>query len=910
MKEFKLIAILCLFLILFIGINNVFAADNGNNVTVGDMVHIENNTVSDEIYIEDSSLKGKADNFGNLKKEIDNLKPGDTLNLKKDYCYKINDNYDNGDNSAIKILTDNITINGNGHVISGDNKAVIFNVLGDNVRIHNVTFVNGKFDINAVKNFNTIPEEKPCFGNPQINPYNNPNFITLNRNRIHEITDESGESAVRWSGNGGVLSNCKFIGNTALKGGALSWRGNNSLITGCSFLNNNARIGGAIYISGANNTVSRSQFKNPHSRCMNEAIFADSTYKNCTITDCLFDGDDHIIDAKICNVNGDYLKQEYREIINQRFIDLIPLIYKATVNGSTLKYNNDISYSISWNKSGCTFNINSKVQNGLIKYTYHFNDVSGLNGVYKKLLAGNYVKRSVISVTVNNVDEYKNLINYKSEKSYNVLNVTANIPLSVNKFYSTFNMFDEIYLNNIGTFSDLTSEIGSLNPGDVLNLTKNYYFDENNDKHYITIDADNITIDGNGYVIDAMQKHAVFKICGNNVEICNLTFINAINSQLNDSMISWNGNNGVLSHCNLWKNAAINGGSLNWRGNNGLITDCSFINNAANVGGAVYVSGLNNRIYKSDFNSCYSRLVYEAIFVECGIENCNVSSCSFNNVIPVFDNLLNCDMKDNISTFEELDLLLSGLHPGDVINITKDYYCSRSGINTITISADNVTVNGNGHVINGMNQYVVFNICGNNVKIYNLTFINAKNTDVKLISCSRWENITYNNGSSALCWYGDEGVLTDCNFIGNTAVNGGALTWTGNKGLINNCIFINNTASGVGGAIYIAGANNTINNTVFRDSSSKLTCESIFVGSGSKNFSISRSMNDNRIFVIDGNLSGINVEYLHYSVYHNIGGENIDLIPLIYKAIMYNCALKYNENISYGFVYDSNNIGC
>ena len=345
MKEFKIIAILCFILILFVGVGSVSAADNGNNVTVGDMVHIENNTISDEISIEDSSLNGKVGNFENLKNEIDNLKPGDTLNLKKDYCYKINDNYDRGDNSAIKILTNNITINGNGHVISGDNKAVIFNVLGNNVKIHNVTFINGKFDIGAV-NSNTIHEEQPCFGNPQ-NPYNNPNTMTPNKKRIHEITDESGESAIRWSGNNGVLSDCKFIGNTALNGGALSWRGNNGLITNCGFLNNNARIvGGAIIISGANNTISRSIFKNSHSRYANDAIFVELNYKNCTITDCLFDGPNPIIDAKIYNVSTDYLKRGFTEIINQKFIDIIPLIYKAAVNNSTLKYDKDISYSI------------------------------------------------------------------------------------------------------------------------------------------------------------------------------------------------------------------------------------------------------------------------------------------------------------------------------------------------------------------------------------------------------------------------------------------------------------------------------------------------------------------------------------------------------------------------------------
>ena len=73
MKEYKFIAILCFLLILFVGVGSVSAADNGNNVTVGDMVHMENNTISDEISIEDSSLNGKVGNFENLKKEIESI---------------------------------------------------------------------------------------------------------------------------------------------------------------------------------------------------------------------------------------------------------------------------------------------------------------------------------------------------------------------------------------------------------------------------------------------------------------------------------------------------------------------------------------------------------------------------------------------------------------------------------------------------------------------------------------------------------------------------------------------------------------------------------------------------------------------------------------------------------------------
>ena len=40
-------------------------------------------------------------------------------------------------------------------------------------------------------------------------------------------------------------------------------------------------------------------------------------------------------------------------------------------------------------------------------------------------------------------------------------------------------------------------------------------------------------------------------------------------------------------------------------------------------------------------------------------------------------------MKDNDSTFDELASLVKNLHPGDVINITKDYYYNGSGANII-----------------------------------------------------------------------------------------------------------------------------------------------------------------------------------------------------------------------------------
>lgn len=207
------------------------------------------------------------------------------------------------------------------------------------------------------------------------------------------------------------------------------------------------------------------------------------------------------------------------------------------------------------------------------------------------------------------------------------------------------------------------------------------------------------------------------------------------------------------------------------------------------------------------------------------------------------------------------------------------------------------------HFIDEMNHPVAFMVKGNNVRICNLNFINATCHKINVISISKLENITFDSGESLISWFGNGGVLSNCTFAGNSAVNGGAVTWMGSKGLIDHCIFINNTASGVGGAIYVSGANNTITNSVFKNSISNCTFEAIFTGRNNKNCNISHSIFTNLISIIYGELSGIDVDYLRYGVYQNIAGEKIDLVSTIYKAIMFNSVLKYNENICYAFVY-------
>lgn len=128
----------------------------------------------------------------------------------------------------------------------------------------------------------------------------------------------------------------------------------------------------------------------------------------------------------------------------------------------------------------------------------------------------------------------------------------------------------------------------------------------------------------------------------------------------------------------------------------------------------------------------------------------------------------------------------------------------------------------------------------------------------------------------------------------------------GNEGIIDNCLFEDNLAHGVGGAIYIGGINNTISNSWFINSSSKLSGEAIYINRNRKNPTINNITTiGNLIPVIDGNESNIDVNYLYYSYFASVGilkmGGIIDMIPMIYKAISLGNARDEYHNYYYEY---------
>lgn len=143
-------------------------------------------------------------------------------------------------------------------------------------------------------------------------------------------------------------------------------------------------------------------------------------------------------------------------------------------------------------------------------------------------------------------------------------------------------------------------------------------------------------------------------------------------------------------------------------------------------------------------------------------------------------------------TFTALQLKIDLAENGSTINLDKDYkYNSEFKIiNGIFINKD-ITINGNGHTIDGLGQSRIFNInYGNGLKFHKVTLTNIvfKNGNAKIYGGAilNFANLT----------------ITNCQFINNNAgTAGGAVNSLGALNM-KNCVFNENSAGGDAGAIF------------------------------------------------------------------------------------------------------------
>lgn len=452
MKNFNIICLLMACALIFVAISCVNAADvndssinahediimpvqdNGNTpinnqTSISENIDVKNNTsttitvtndyknhenkISNENVAKDNHIISSSGSMTELKNQLKFIRSGSTYTFNKDYSFVKGQDIIH----AIVIMGNNLVIDGNGHTIDGKYLMDHFYISGNNVTIKNLTIIHFK------------------------NRFNSP---------------------IAWTGNNGVLSNCRISENYGVNGGAMEWSGKNGVISNSNFINNTAqKIAGAIYIKGENMTVKDSTFINSTSKIVGEAVYVNPMVKHWKVTGN-FNNVYGILDGKKVNINIDFLSKTYESSLNEKHIDIIPLLYKALVTGdvnyldsNTLfygRYINNNTYELVIHR---IFEKGSKYNGVIYEKHYTFQNVQSRNDIFNMLISnqGHMSQMLIKSLTVNNVTDYVTACHITSNVFNNVLNlIPANERGNVVKSLNV-NFADNITINSKETWN-------------------------------------------------------------------------------------------------------------------------------------------------------------------------------------------------------------------------------------------------------------------------------------------------------------------------------------------------------------------------------------------------------------------------------------------------------------------------
>ena len=212
----KFLIVICLILFI-VSIACVSATEDVNQTVDDDALSL---SVDNELCTKDSGT------FTALQEKINNATAGSTITLENDY------KYDECFGKEGISINKELTINGNGYTIDGNNEARIFEILANDVTLRNIKFINGNADNN----------QKGDVGAAIYNMGNNTNVI-----------------------------GCDFINNVAASFGGAIASEESFVINDCIFRDNGAKSGSSIYFELS--TLSS----------MDNCIFADSPQSDAVI---------------------------------------------------------------------------------------------------------------------------------------------------------------------------------------------------------------------------------------------------------------------------------------------------------------------------------------------------------------------------------------------------------------------------------------------------------------------------------------------------------------------------------------------------------------------------------------------------------------------------------------------------
>lgn len=357
-------------------------------------------------------------------------------------------------------------------------------------------------------------------------------------------------------------------------------------------------------------------------------------------------------------------------------------------------------------------------------------------------------------------------------------------------------------------FCDLNQDIAD--SGDVLKLSKDYKFNENNpdDFNYlqggVEIGKNDFVLDGQDHSLIGSNAARIIHAIGSNITFKNINFVNG--------HYTGSGSNYVDTGL---------GGAI--RGSSFTVINCTFTNN---YNSAIYATGVCN-VINSTFNNNFGT-TGGALFFE--RSNCKVEDCTFNNNSATYGGAIfkNADPHE-----EYVCTIFDSIFNGN--NATMDggaLYSNGTNFDGPVIAGLGCNFTGNNALQNGGA------VCGNGS--YELCVFNRNSArqggavyDSYLIGCTFNDNKADDSGGAVYADYvyystfvgnsANRGgafcgsYANNCTFIGNSANKGGAME--GEK--IVNCTFTSNSASESGGGIHAADKGLVIQGCNFTDNVAK-----------------------------------------------------------------------------------------
>ena len=402
---------------------------------------------------------------------------------------------------------------------------------------------------------------------------------------------------------------------------------------------------------------------------------------------------------------------------------------------------------------------------------------------------------------------------------------------------------------------------------------------------------------------------------GSTVENC--TFTN-VSSKSNIGAVSMNGINSIVNNCNFTNIESANYGAVQMKGANSTITNTNF-NNVSTRGevGALDFGdsrGKGGLIENCTFNNVHSGKYAGAIRVGKGGDDIVIRNCNFTNVsaeihsgaISVSSNNVvidNCDFTD-VSSNTDFTATNAANTNGGAISIKGSNGTIKDSSFTNTSSKGNggaIYIEGDGFNIDNCNfTNVAAQGYGGGIRLENSSNSNISNCN--------FINTTAYSGSSIALW-GNNVNVENITSENSTSQEWGAIaieskqdlsqdgtyfiTTYSNNVKLNN-IHINNSTSGeIGGGIYFAGQNGTLNNSVITNSKS-------FMGGGIY-WNGDNGIIDNTD--VSSNNANIGAGIAWYGEEGTIKNSNVtyNVASQLYGGIAYSSPLdiKENNNISH-----------